>query len=444
MQLDNYQKIVVETIDNMLVLAGAGTGKTFCIINKVRYLKSHFNAQDDDFLIVSFTNESVNDLKRKINGNIDILTFHKLAIKIIDNNYSICSESLLDFIIDEYFISIITKREKRQLLLYFLTFNYPRLITSKIFVSFKQTIKTFINLMKANNLDFEYLKDIYIKEKDRFFISLIMNIYCLYEQEKRSQNKMDLDDLIIIASKTNKSFHYKYIFVDEFQDTSQIRFNLIHNIFIHSNSHIYFFGDDFQSIYHFSGCNLNIMLDIKTLIPDIKIVKLHQTFRNSQELINIANTFITKNEKQIKKTMISEKHINNPIEIIYYTNPKNAFDKLMNKLNSNTTLVLGRNNNDIKHFTNKKVNYLTVHKSKGLEAENIILINLTNGIFGFPNRIKNYYLLDKINKCDEIKYAEERRLFYVALTRTKNKVYILVPYSNPSIFIKELKTIIKK
>ena len=108
-------------------------------------------------------------------------------------------------------------------------------------------------------------------------------------------------------------------------------------------------------------------------------------------------------------------------------------------------LVLGRNNKDIIKFSdNKNINYLTVHSSKGLEAENVILINLVDDTYGFPNQIKNHKIIEELHPSDkEILFAEERRLFYVALTRTKNKVYILVPLFRKSCFIKELKKMIK-
>ena len=443
MQPDKYQKKVIEYPYNMLTLAGAGTGKTFCIVKKIDFLKKQYDAKDQDFLVISFTNESVNDLKKKIKSNIDILTFHKLALRIVDKKYKLCNESLLIYIINEFFISIITKTEKRRLLLYFMEIKYNKLMINKNFLSFKKMIFTYIKLIKANNLNLNYLKNIYKTEKDTFLITIIIKIYQLYEKEKLSQGIIDLDDLIINASRIKKQFKYKYIFVDEFQDTSQVRFDLIKNIYIYSNSYIYFFGDDFQSIYHFSGCNINIMLNIKSYIPNIKVFKLKQTFRNSYELISIANSFILKNKKQLKKDMISDKHISKPIEIIYYSNKGITFNKIIKKLDLKTTLFLGRNANDIKLFTNNpNINYLTIHKSKGLEAENVVIINMANDIYGFPNKIKNNYLLNKINIYDEIKYAEERRLFYVALTRTKNKVYILVPKKNPSIFIKELKKMV--
>ena len=90
------------------------------------------------------------------------------------------------------------------------------------------------------------------------------------------------------------------------------------------------------------------------------------------------------------------------------------------------------------------INYLTVHSSKGLEAENVVLINMTDKIYGFPNKLRNHKLLECLHPSDkEILFAEERRLFYVALTRTKNKVYIMVPIFGKSMFINELKKMIK-
>src|SRR5699024_6060415 len=103
--------------------------------------------------------------------------------------------------------------------------------------------------------------------------------------------------------------------------------------------------------------------------------------------------FIMKNKKQITKDLISNKHIENPIKLIYYLNPQKAFKKLYTKVKNlhPDVLVLGRNNKDLTEFcaNTQDINYLTVHSSKGLEAENIILINMTDKIYGFPNQIKN-------------------------------------------------------
>ena len=106
-------------------------------------------------------------------------------------------------------------------------------------------------------------------------------------------------------------------------------------------------------------------------------------------------------------------------------------------------MVIGRNNKDIEKYVNKlsdidNINYLTAHKSKGLESFNTILINLSDDILGFPSKIKNDKFVNKSFQKELYKYDEERRLFYVALTRTKNNVYMLVDKNSTSIFVKEL------
>ena len=106
-------------------------------------------------------------------------------------------------------------------------------------------------------------------------------------------------------------------------------------------------------------------------------------------------------------------------------------------------MIIGRNNVDIKYYVEKGIdinsaNYFTVHKSKGLESDNIILINLSDNVMGFPNKIKNNKIINYLFDKELYKYDEERRLFYVAITRTKNNVYMLVDKNNMSIFVKEL------
>ena len=110
-------------------------------------------------------------------------------------------------------------------------------------------------------------------------------------------------------------------------------------------------------------------------------------------------------------------------------------NKLINMI-PGEILILSRNNMDIS-FDDERISFKTVHKSKGLESNNVILLNLNNGRYGFPNKIENK-LQRKILPKNKYLYEEERRLFYVALTRTKNNIYLLVDKQNPSIFVKEL------
>ena len=93
------------------------------------------------------------------------------------------------------------------------------------------------------------------------------------------------------------------------------------------------------------------------------------------------------------------------------------------------------------YYQNKFIRYLTVHSSKGLEADCVILINLEDSRYGFPNKMENHKFINMLQKPDDFLYAEERRLFYVALTRTRNEVYLLIPFKNKSPFVKEIKKI---
>ena len=450
-ELDEYQKKAVYEIGNILLIAGAGAGKTLTITKKIEYLVNILKYKPEEILIISFTNKSVDDLKRKIKYSCPIYTFHKLAMNILYDhkiNFNIVNDDYLEFVTNEFFKSLTNKNMIHEILHFFKEFDYNRFLNTYKYKEFIKLIVKLIKIYKTNNCNINAFNNMW--QNNNFVTKYFFIIKNIYERELKSTNSMDFDDLIINATNVlNKFYRFKYIFVDEFQDTSLIRFNLINKLRIINKAFIFAVGDDYQSIYHFSGCDINLFLDFPKLIPNSKVLKLKYTYRNSQELIDIAAKFIMKNKKQLKKDLISNKRIDNPIKIIYYINPKKSFSKLYKKLKiiNNNVLVLGRNNSDIKFFVDKEdeINFLTVHSSKGLEAENVILINMTNKIYGFPNQIKNHSLLELLHPSDkDILFSEERRLFYVALTRTKNKIYILVPIFNKSCFIKELKKLINK
>ena len=236
---------------------------------------------------------------------------------------------------------------------------------------------------------------------------------------------------------------YKYIIIDEYQDTSYSKYKLMSKIKEITNAKLFAVGDDFQSIYRFTGCDLNIFINFKKYFKNSKILKINNTYRNSKELIYVSGHFIMKNKYQIRKKLKSNKSIDRPIIVIFTNNCKKVLYDLINKIDTNI-LILGRNNDDIYNVDSNfsesdKVRYMTVHKSKGLEEDNVIIINLNDCISGFPNKIKSDNILSLILEEKELyPYDEERRLFYVALTRTKNYVYLISDRSKPSYFIREI------
>ncbi len=448
MKPDKYQLKAIECDKSVLLIAGAGAGKTFTITEKIKYLVEKRHLKEEEILVISFTNKSVNDLKKRVNCNVDIMTFHKLAMSILDTykiDYKLASSTYLELVTDEFFQSLSNKENIDELLKYFKKYNYQDFLNSYDYIELKKLIISLIKIFKTNNKTKEDFKSLF--KVDSLLSKYAYIIKCIYENDLLSSNMFDFDDLIIKATSVlDKPMKYKYIIVDEFQDTSLIRFNLINRIRVLSNSTLFCVGDDYQSIYHFSGCDINIFLNFTKLIPNSCVLKLKYTYRNSQELINISSKFVMKNNTQIKKELLSNKHIDKPIEYIYYLNPKRAFKKVYEKLTKKgSLLILGRNNFDIKKFSNKNITeFMSVHSSKGLESDNVILINMTDDTYGFPNKIVNSSLLESLHPSDKsYLYAEERRLFYVALTRTRNKVYILVPLFKKSMFIRELKKINK-
>ncbi len=450
--LDKYQIECVKCDKNLLVVAGAGCGKTSTILGKVKYLLS-LGYKENEILCISLTNEATNGLRNKLKNigiNIDCYTFHKLGLNIINmfyKNINIVDNKYLEYIVDEYFLSVVKYSCRKYLLmLEFKNFKYNEIINSKEFILYKRNLVTFINLLKNKGLDINFIYKIYINKFIKYNYLFLLEIYDIYENELNSNNSIDLNDMIIKATelinKYKLKLNYKYIIIDEFQDSSKIRLNLIKSIMKYNNSKIMCVGDDYQSIYRFAGSDIELFLNFKENFLNSEIMYLKNTYRNSKELLYISNKFICKNKFQFKKELFSNKSNSKPIKIFFSNNYVDDLKKIL-KLVGTDYMIIGRNNKDISYYVDKyedinKLNYFTAHKSKGLESENIILINLIDDIMGFPSKIKNDKIIDNLFDKELYKFDEERRLFYVALTRTKNNIFILVNKNNISCFVKEL------
>jgi DNA helicase-4 len=201
-----------------------------------------------------------------------------------------------------------------------------------------------------------------------------------------------------------------------------------------------------------------------------KELKITHTYRNSQELIDIAGNFVQKNSSQIKKRLISPKKLKDPIQLESYDDSVNTFNNLAGTVNNaiskilrefgenKSILMIGRYNYDIyklqmtgdfevlynnqirsKKYPKANLNFMTAHSSKGLGYDNVIIINMLESRYGFPSQIEEDPIIKMVTFEDtSMPFAEERRLFYVALTRTKNRVYIATPLHRPSRFLIEL------
>lgn len=356
--------------------------------------------------------------------------------------------------------------------------------TNKVedFDNFNKLIESFINIFEAQNKEKnqfdsfikmnESESDGYKRNRQKLFLDIVRDIYDIYYESnegKRIDHNREVSLALELIQTNRYSASYDYIFIDEYQDINPIRSLLLQSLQKITNAKLFVVGDDWQSIYKFNGSDLNLFIDFDKYFHHSEFINLQENRRNYDRLNRISSRFIMRNEKQEKKKLKSIKRNNpNPINIVYYSlNPKsNKVLKLYSiilriaKRNPKSRiLLLGRNNNDINEFTNKNaifqsfdftdkikclqnpkldITFMTIHSSKGLEYDDVIILNFKDKLNGFPNKIEDDSVLRFLKEKEKCPYAEERRLLYVALTRTLNDVYLLAPTYKESVFIEEL------
>lgn len=465
-----------------LIIAGAGTGKTQTLIGRIDYLIKKQKLTSQEILVISYTNETVKDfsykIKNQLNISVTVLTFHKLAMYILDlvnYSYILVNDKMLDYISQEYLFFYCKQNNfLKKFVLDYLTFfkfrSFDCLADNGTLANLKQELIQCVKLCNAKGYGCNDFKKIYYKTngKNKSFFALCFFLLHLYINEKNSQQFLDFDDLINQASTMIQNvqfFPYRHILIDEFQDSSLSRIKLFKNLVEQFNLQFTVVGDDCQSIYKFSGTETNCFSILESFFPSLKKYYLKYTYRNSQELINLANAFVSKNPFQMKKNIYSLKNCQYPITFLYYKNTNKINDILRYVLNNypGNILFLGRNSFDwkyyfkqeeilwiddkhfsLKQFPNKFFTFLTVHQAKGLEEKNVVLLHASNSIYGFPNKLTYKKWFFYVSSKDLFPYEEERRLFYVAMTRAQEHLFILIPLYNPSSFTLELLKLGKK
>lgn len=348
---------------------------------------------------------------------------------------------------------------------------------------------TFIQNFKTNDFvidDFARFRTTSSNERTKLFLTICEQCYLEYSKRLKEYHAIDFEDMINDSARIlreeevqGKKLDFKYIIVDEYQDISRQRFNLTKELCKLCNAKVIAVGDDWQSIYAYAGSDITLFTDFKNTFGYGLELCITKTYRNAQEVIDIAGGFVQKNLSQIRKALISPKHIEHPIVIKTYTEEvdrkeyegkggkyfligkcvEEIMDGLISKYENPKILLLGRYGFDGYNLTksadfiyddktgsvrSKKYNadyfdFMTVHRAKGLGYDHVIIINARNETYGFPSQVQEDPVLKYVVKDDHsYDYAEERRLFYVALTRTKNRVYIITPQQHPSDFVLEL------
>ncbi|MFH1048797.1 MAG: UvrD-helicase domain-containing protein [Patescibacteria group bacterium] len=335
--------------------------------------------------------------------------------------------------------------------------EYIRLITP--------LICTFLNLMKSCNSSIKDVKNKFEKNKDErgvAFIKIFEAIYEAYSQHLKDNDEVDFNDMLLQATdyvSENKYIHnYKYIIIDEFQDFSFSKYKLIRAMLKQNpDTKLFCVGDDWQSIYRFTGSDVNLMFNFEKYFGFTKMLLLEKCHRFNNQLAEITNNFILINKHQLKKKLYSDIQAeNDSLQIKFKESDEDIkplrdileyINGIARKNNAivNNVFLLGRYNFnefrgiDYSYYRFIKVKFMTVHLAKGLTCDYAIILNNETGKYGFPSEFADDPLINAVlSEIDPSPHSEERRLMYVALTRAKNQVFLLAQQKNKSLFIREL------
>ena len=333
--------------------------------------------------------------------------------------------------------------------------------------AFIRLVVTFVTLVKSSCKSVkEVLKQAKNADDERsvFIIKNIFQpVYERYINALSDSNQIDFTDAILQATEICRTSHpveYDYIIVDEFQDISVDRYNFL-KVLREGNppAKLYCVGDDWQSIYRFSGSDMALFNQFPEYFGATEINKIETTYRFGEPLVSLSSNFIQRNKAQIQKNIHSfSSEMRTELEFYAYDRRDycNTIGQLVASIPSNKSIfLLGRYSFDDYYLSfmyqsikegnrfyyvigGRKIEFLTVHKSKGLEADYVILLLCNKDTYGFPSQVSDDPVLNYVlTKSDQFPYGEERRLFYVAITRAKIKTLVLYDKRFPSVFVDE-------
>ena len=331
---------------------------------------------------------------------------------------------------------------------------------------FVRLVATFLHHYKGAQLSYQEVADratgLGSRQRAKAFLAVFGPILERYHQTLGDRGEIDFHDMISNATEHVEAGRYRspfgYILVDEFQDISPARARLLKALLDQSpGTQLFAVGDDWQAIYRFGGADIAIMREFAERFGDSERMDLETTFRCSEPIAEVATRFVLANPAQIRKRVRSMRQVKGPCVHIGLSGgeDRSLLGEALGRITADApkhegpsqVLLLGR----YKHLRpgnlsglarrhpRLRLSYMTVHGSKGLQADYVVVLGLCTGHHGFPTEIADDPLLDLVLSTPE-KHpnAEERRLFYVALTRARRHVFVLADGGPPSPFVLEV------
>lgn len=310
---DRQKEALLHTKGPLLILAGAGSGKTKVVTNKIAYLIKEQNVPSWKILAITFTNKAAKEMKDRVAKLIDedidslwIGTFHSICVRILrrnidrlgfDKNFTIYDTTDQQTVVRDAIKALNINKDMYKV----------RSVLSKI-SELKNEGCTPDDFLNENESD--------------LYLYTIGKIYREYEHTLNANNALDFDDLIIKTvdllrdSEEIRNFYqnkFEYLFVDEYQDTNKIQYKLI-RLLSRENPNLTVVGDNDQSIYKWRGADISNILNFETDYKDAKIIKLEQNYRSTQNILDVANSVIKNNSSKLKKNLWTKKDTGNSVK----------------------------------------------------------------------------------------------------------------------------------
>ncbi len=475
---DSQRRAVLLNDDNNLVLAGAGSGKTSVLIARVAYLLQSHLAQSEELLMLAFGRDAAQEMKQRLSDKIGMATegikvntFHQLGMHILQQveseeirisplvtNSEQCDAWYTNWLKQHWGMPNNFKRWQKHLNKWPVAYlvGDEELAGQYSNTKLVQWLSSQVAQLCSLGVGKKELQKRLIEHPDytrlNSELSLVWPCFQAWQNELKQGGYIDFNIMITKATSYVKKgkFHnpWRYIMIDEYQDISPQRLELIESLCKGVSKQpcvLFAVGDDWQSIYQFAGSDVDLTTGFSERFPHSTIHSLDTTYRFNNQIGAVANRFIQKNPFQLEKQLESHKQQKNKsVALINIAHVEKVLAKLNALEKGYEVLLLGRNHYHkpellfewSERFKFLSIGFMTCHASKGREADYVIVLNVDEG--QFPAKVKALHLDNALSQnSDTFPYAEERRLFYVALTRAKKKVWLAYSAGGSS-FIKEL------
>lgn len=339
-----------------------------------------------------------------------------------------------------------------------------------------ELFQTIINLMKSNGYSLDDINQLNTgdnySEANKVLLTLMAPVYKAYESYMIKNNEIDFNDMINMSTKYIREGlyknPYKYVIVDEYQDISKSRYTLLKALRDTNDFKLLCFGDDWQSIYRFAGSDISYIMNFDKYWGPTERSKMDTTYRFNESINEVTSQFIMTNPAQMQKYIksndtseeFSVREINGHTE---WNAVLMMVEKIKELPENSSVFLIGRYSRDVYILNSSedvkctpkegsetvdiaiadrpdlKVQFHTVHGVKGLQADYVFVLNNKSTKMGFPSKIQDAQILQLlVDEHDDHPFAEERRLYYVAMTRAKEKVFLITVKGKESQFATDI------